>query len=367
MRFFDFIAVFGLVQAVVIAILIFTNKVFRNDYNKYFAYFLILLAFIGLDSTLSHHYNELGYEWALFLDVIGDDIPWIMLMYLPLFQFFLKSIGSWRPGIPIWVLTLPFFLFTIFNGVIDLDLEFGLISAPFFNDNRLIIYQLEDYVAGVLFLSLHTFVFFKTLKNKGSKWIKRLWWYSTALLIVWMILILDQTFFDDLFFRGIEIILWSLVTVFVYWLMYTGLFQFNLAHNRQEIRSKLTHTTPEDTPRRTGLSVKSKAYFDQLMELMIIDKVYRNPDLGRETVAEELGISVSYLTQLIKEYTDKNLASFINEFRVEEVKKMLKDPAFDNYDHLSIGLEAGFQSKSTYYTTFKNLTGKTPAQFKKES
>lgn len=364
MSFFDIIAIIGLSQAVIISCLIFTNKIFLNEANRYFAYFLILVSVIGLDARLSNYYVVLGDFWADFFDVVGDDIPWIMIFYLPLFKFFQKISGNLSLKFPFSLLFIPFIVFTVINLIIDLDLEFGLISTPFFTNNRIIFYQLEDYISMPLFITLHLYVYFRVIRSNRDKWISKLWWYCSLLIFFWILLTLDQSFFDDLFFKIIENILGSALSIFIYWLMYSGLLQFNLANNRQAIRDKLLKSSPGERPKKSGLSTRSKAYFDQLMQLMLVEKAYRNPELGRDTVAEKLGISVSYLTQLIKEYSEKNLAAFINEFRVEEVKKMLADPSFDHFDHLSIGLEAGFKSKSAYYTAFKTQTGQTPTQFK---
>ncbi len=374
MNLFDVIAVIGLVQAAIVAVLIFTNKVFRNKANKYFAYFLVLVAVIGLDARLSAYYEGLPRFWAVFFDLVGDDIPWIMIFYLPLFKFFMEISDSIRPKIAYWLLFIPFFCFVIINGIIDLELEFNLLSAPFFTDNRITFYEFEDYIAIALFVGLHAFTFVRLIRTTSSKWLKTLWWYCSALILIWIVLVIDHAFFEDHFYQIIESMLWSGITVFIYWLMYSGLFQFNLANNRKEIREKLAaRIQPEppqpaaDEPTRPKLSVKSKAHFEQLMVLMLVDKAYLNPELGRDLLAQQLGISPSYLTQLVKEHAQKNLATFMNEFRVDEACKMLHDPLFNTYDNLSIGLEAGFKSKSAYYTAFKTQTGMTPAQFKKNA
>jgi AraC-like DNA-binding protein len=49
---------------------------------------------------------------------------------------------------------------------------------------------------------------------------------------------------------------------------------------------------------------------------------------------------------------------------VEEVKKKLKNPEFDNYSIISIGLESGFNSKSVFYKAFKKHTGKSPSEYR---
>jgi YesN/AraC family two-component response regulator len=79
-----------------------------------------------------------------------------------------------------------------------------------------------------------------------------------------------------------------------------------------------------------------------------------------------LNISVGYLSQIISEQSEKKIPDYLNYYRTEEVKKMLLDPDFDRYSLLAIGLEAGFNSKTAFYTAFKKETGTTPATFKKQ-
>ena len=74
MDFFDIIAIIGLIQALVVAVLIFTDDLFKNRANRHFAYFLILLSLVGLDARLSGYYEQLGSFWSLFFDIVGDDI-----------------------------------------------------------------------------------------------------------------------------------------------------------------------------------------------------------------------------------------------------------------------------------------------------
>jgi AraC-like DNA-binding protein len=50
---------------------------------------------------------------------------------------------------------------------------------------------------------------------------------------------------------------------------------------------------------------------------------------------------------------------------VDEVKERLRDPNADHLTLLAIGLEAGFNSKSSFNAVFKKHTSMTPSEYKK--
>ncbi|MEM9833207.1 MAG: helix-turn-helix domain-containing protein [Bacteroidota bacterium] len=363
MGLFVLISLLGLIQGIFIALLILNSKIFRSDANKYFAYFLLVISVIGFDSLLSPYYENLSQFWYIFFDIVGDDIPWVMMFYLPLFTFFLKSTKA-TTSVPVGYFYTPFWVFVVINFFIDLDLDFNLISVPILTDNRIIFYMLEDYIGLLLTVSLHIFVYVRVIKNFDNQWIRKLWWYASVLIFIWFIILVDLAFFDSQSIDSFLNMLWVSIAIFIYWLMYSGLLQFNLSNNRSILKKKLK----EDTNTQKGRpkpSSTSDQHYQALQELMINQHLYRNPDLGREDVASELSISPSYLTQLLKENTGKNFTSFVNEYRVKAVEEMLIDPSFEPFDVLSIGLEAGFKSKSAYYSTFKSINGLTPAQFKR--
>jgi AraC-like DNA-binding protein len=60
----------------------------------------------------------------------------------------------------------------------------------------------------------------------------------------------------------------------------------------------------------------------------------------------------------------KNFYDLINGYRVEEAKRLLLDTKNRNYTILSVGFEAGFNSKTTFNTVFKKFTGHTPTDFR---
>jgi AraC-like DNA-binding protein len=60
----------------------------------------------------------------------------------------------------------------------------------------------------------------------------------------------------------------------------------------------------------------------------------------------------------------KNFYDLVNGYRVEEAKRLLLDPKSFNYTILSVGFEAGFNSKTTFNTVFKKFTGLSPTEFR---
>lgn len=109
---------------------------------------------------------------------------------------------------------------------------------------------------------------------------------------------------------------------------------------------------------------KSNHYFKKLERLMQCNKIYRNPCLTLSSTAETLGISACYLSSMVNALLNKSFIDFINEYRVEDVKSHLHSKEFEHYTIVSVGFEAGFNSKSAFYSAFKKHTGLTPLQFK---
>jgi YesN/AraC family two-component response regulator len=92
-------------------------------------------------------------------------------------------------------------------------------------------------------------------------------------------------------------------------------------------------------------------------------KPFLNPDFNLNTLANELDTTPNKVSFILNEGKQLNFNEYLNQFRVEEVKKRLLDPDFTNHTFLSIALDAGFNSKATFYRVFKAHTGLTPKQF----
>jgi AraC-like DNA-binding protein len=84
------------------------------------------------------------------------------------------------------------------------------------------------------------------------------------------------------------------------------------------------------------------------------------------TVAEKLDISIHEASFLINEAARDNFYNFINKYRVEEAKKLLASAKMEELNIVGIAFASGFNSKTTFNTTFKKMVGISPSQYSKQ-
>lgn len=115
---------------------------------------------------------------------------------------------------------------------------------------------------------------------------------------------------------------------------------------------------------------KNKELNDNIIEdikqkiLLIREKeLFLNPNLTLDETAKELKISKHLLSQYLNERLGKSFTYFINEYRIEKAKELLQSQT--NYTIEGLGYDSGFNSKSSFFATFKKITGKTPSEYQK--
>jgi len=103
----------------------------------------------------------------------------------------------------------------------------------------------------------------------------------------------------------------------------------------------------------------------QLANIMQEKELYRDANITMPQVAKHLGISSSYLSQLLNDNCKKSFSLFINEYRIETAKLLLVEERKMSMEF--IAEQCGFNSQSTFYSTFKKIVTATPAVFRKEN
>lgn len=131
---------------------------------------------------------------------------------------------------------------------------------------------------------------------------------------------------------------------------------------------KLSELKPVDEkdPETQNKGEDLEPFKKEVLSYMMSEKAYLNADLTLNDLAKELSIPTNVLSRVINSGFGKNFNDFINEFRIEEVKKSLKDDSLKHLSLLGIAFDCGFNSKATFNRVFKKVTGYSPSQYQIE-
>ena len=116
-------------------------------------------------------------------------------------------------------------------------------------------------------------------------------------------------------------------------------------------------------PPTAGPDVQARA--ETLRTHMAQAQPYLNPDLTIQDLAGQLQWPVRELSLLINHHLGQHFFDFVNEYRIHESMRQLRNPAQREQTVLEILYAVGFNSKSSFNTSFKKLTGQTPTEFRK--
>jgi len=102
----------------------------------------------------------------------------------------------------------------------------------------------------------------------------------------------------------------------------------------------------------------------RLKEAVAANRLYEDAELTLATLAVKLMIHPHDLSRIINVGLERNFSDFINEFRVREVVRKMQDLAYNRLTLTGIAYESGFNSERTFHRVFKEMTGKTPLEYK---
>jgi AraC-like DNA-binding protein len=253
------------------------------------------------------------------------------------------------------LLFIPGFIINIFNYLyLDVDIELLGFFDYIFNIFLLVfilktIKKHKDDVSN----------YYSDLENKTLSWIKTIVFIFLGFHALWIIE-------DIVSFKNEDIIeyfavLSTILTFFmVYWIGYNGFSQSEIFKNKLFIATEKEETIINKTD---VLCEESKKAFLILKVRIETEKLFTNRELNLRNLSIILEVKEKELSKLINEHSKTNFYQFINGFRVSEFKKLVASPKAKQLSLLGLAEEAGFSSKSTFYTAFKTIEGITPKQY----
>ncbi|UZR96428.1 helix-turn-helix transcriptional regulator [Chondrinema litorale] len=355
--FLDIFILTALLQGVFMGTSLIISRFLKSKPNKYLGLTIITLTFLTF----------LGWQSsdAPILKILLS-IRWDFLFPVFLFHYFILYLNhrfkdkSWTK-----FLYLPFCISLIIHLVLEVGFIFKFLSfdsSSFgFKVFKGIEYNLSFFYGLFLMIWSARLIWTdRNIQHENEKWIKRMSILTFLFYFLWFLV-------DNLANRlnyDFWMALWVGLSCAFLGVIYFGVYRMQLLNQKEEL-SKIFKKQKNLGEQESKTPSNTDKHFNELEKLMLEDKLYRNPDLSRDDVAEKLGISSGYLSQVLKNASEKNFSDYINNYRVQAAKQMLSNPSFDKFSIQAIGTEAGFKSRSAFYNSFQKAIGQSPGKFKK--
>ncbi len=297
------------------------------------------------------------FLWSLSLEVLGS---------------FLESVQGISFTVPNTTLfTIPFLLLYVRKSLnLPINFYYLLLFIPGMVINFYPIGHFIEYLFNIpilvyvlMMLKTHRSLlgdYFSALENKTLEWIKTIIFIFLFFHLLWIVE--DIVGFQNENIGGYFAITSTILTFFmIYWIGYNGFTQ-------PEIFSSLQFqmTTPEETALTIEEYQEDNQRFFEMSATIVERGLFKDPNLDLRSLSDQLEMKEKEVSRLIKSNTQKNFYHYINQFRIEDFKKLLTSPKASQLSLLGLAMEAGFSSKSTFYSVFKNTEGITPKQYQNQ-
>jgi AraC-like DNA-binding protein len=359
----------GAAQGFFLALLLFKRK--RNQTaNRMLAFLVSFYSVYITDVAFQMSYHQ----WFPHLIGVTTGLPFL---FGPLHYLYVRLMIS--PGRSFekrdWLHFLPFVIFKAYMLPFHLSsatekLQFVQNMAEAGEPFALICFEWAMILQGNIYMSLSLLLLrkhSKTIKNSFSSidkinlsWLRNI---TIGTACIWLLVLILNILpaIGLALTENADHFIAPATSFFIYVMGYLSLRQ-------QEILTGEVDLTPAPKYQKSGLShEQSENYLHRLRQFMETKKIYTKSDLTLNELAERLAVPAHHLSQIINDRLQQNFYDLVNNYRVEEAKKRLLDPANQHLTILAIAYEVGFSSKSVFNAAFKRYAKMTPSQFKKRA
>ncbi len=345
-----------------------TSSFFKSHANKYLSLTIFLittLTFVewaGLLNTVVF-YSPLVH--AIIIQFF-DNIRLDFLFAASLYTYFLTQIKHER-------LDRSSYRWIYFPFLASVLLEVAISFSDYILDIHhsgfdILVFLAKDFLSIVfnivlIFMARRFIRKANTISDEKKRWLLRLNLLVICIIMSWVLTRMELLTFNTDYTASL---LWVLLSLLTWWILYYGIFRLQVLEQKEEIHKYLVSKGTGDVEvKRKVNSTTSSKVISELYQLMEEEELFKDPLLSRADLADRLETSEGYLSQIINQEINSSVIQFVNEYRIEAAKKLLHDPVFNKYSVEAIGLEAGFKSKSAFYSVFKANLGMSPGAFRK--
>lgn len=347
----------GAAQGSFLALVLLSVPRGNKSANRILAVLLFLFSLMIFFHTIGEIHGSIHKDQDTFITHC------IFFLFGPLFYFYVRALTkNLKFKINDLLHFLPFIVSTTFFLILY---RIQIKPYSFHADDILpwlMMLQMASYLFYVVFMlweySSLIHQSYSSIEKINLNWLQFL---TIGQLIIWPI-----AFFVELYLATSEAwnFIWILISLFMYIMGYKTFRQPEIILGT-EISGILNSSANIKKYKKSTLSSENAdKYYKNLQDFVEKKKPYLENDLTLPDLASRLNISVHHLSQVLNERMQQNFFDYINSYRVEEAKRLLIDPARQNFTIAAIGFEAGFNSVTTFNSIFKKKTRMTPSQYK---
>ena len=106
--------------------------------------------------------------------------------------------------------------------------------------------------------------------------------------------------------------------------------------------------------------------YDKILNIIVVQKKYRDPNYSAKDLAKELQTNTRYLSAVVNSRFGMNYSCLLNEYRIREACRRLADAEhYGNVTIQAIYEQLGYSSASGFINAFRNVNGMTPSAYMK--
>ena len=105
--------------------------------------------------------------------------------------------------------------------------------------------------------------------------------------------------------------------------------------------------------------------FDKILNMIVVEKRYRDPSFSAKELAKELDTNTRYRSAVINSRFNMNFSCLLNEYRIKEALHRMTDKRYADETIEEISAVVGFSNRQSFYAAFYRIMGETPNSYRK--
>ncbi|MDT7831803.1 helix-turn-helix domain-containing protein [Flavobacteriaceae bacterium S356] len=334
--------------------------------NRIIQYLLVIYSLFLFERALGHQFER------AFLRQYGNIINTFYLFIGPFVYTYIRRLlfyknGNYQLAYYHYLPALLYFLYCLFhvyfyNSIKDLSSYFN--TLLFWNDVMFFV-----FISAYLFQSNRLLNYYKKNEEQELSFNQTIIKYIKVMLIcLWVYMIFWLLGIVERFVVKLPVdirMIWD-ISCLIFGIQIYIVGFYNLKH--PEIFKIRFPSKNENIPKRKNKLDDAEISKIQNLVNTFLDeeKGYCRPELSLSILANEINTTTNKLSWVLNNVYKKTFYELVNEYRVQDFLQKINKNQHKEFTVVSIAFDVGFNSKSTFYKAFKEITNYTPTEYIKK-